>query len=143
MDAELCHLAEDLELASSQPLAEAGTWSGCYGLLLSKGLPHFFPWKILIETAMFPEAPTPPGTPHFSCQGWGQRWVPWAQRVKGIAQSRTSYLWEKMKEPLFQPRPVNHGALSLALKWGQVAVSTQGLQRGAGKGGMSYGFCLF
>lgn len=93
MDAEFCHLAEDSEQTGSQPLAEAGTWSGCYGLLLSKGLPHFFPWKILIEKAMFPRSTHSTWNYRIQLSGTWTVWVPWAQ-------SRIPYFRVKMKETI-------------------------------------------
>lgn len=139
MDAELCHLAEDSELASSQPLAEAGTWSSCYGLLLSKGLPHFFPWKILMEMIMFPRSTYPHLEPHTSAVRDGN-----STGYPGLAGSRILLKVEPhISGRIFQSHPVNTGALSIALKWGRVPISTQGLRRRAGKGGMSYEFRLF
>lgn len=70
-----CHLAEDSELAGSQPLAEVGTWRCCYDvLLLSKA---FTSPRSLENTYRSGHAPqkhlTALGAPNFSCQGLGQQ----------------------------------------------------------------------
>lgn len=77
VDAVWCHLAEDSGLAGSQPLAEAGSWSSCYVLLLSKGFASFLSLENTYRDCRTPQKqPTPPGAAHFSCQGLGQQLGP-------------------------------------------------------------------